>query len=212
MDHYTSDLYLNKTLLEYMIFLGRHKNIKSPDNDYDKRFVNLDFTQYLVQYVDLVEMYESKKDYFILLLKFIDIAEKIKNNQKVKIDDKNLLKMLVKIDEINLGLLDVSKLKDLSKVFERSYRKDYSGIETWDVSKVTNFNSCFKEAIYFNHDISTWNVSKVISMEETFRKAICFDQCLDNWELANLKECKNAFLECPLKYNPSKWYKTKTKQ
>ncbi|MBZ7964865.1 BspA family leucine-rich repeat surface protein [Campylobacter sp. 2457A] len=66
--------------------------------------------------------------------------------------------------------------------------------------------------LHYNGDISTWNVSKVISMEETFRKAICFDQCLDNWELANLKECKNAFLGCPLKYNPPKWYKTKTKQ
>lgn len=78
----------NKALLEYMIFLGKHKNIKSPNNDYDERLENLDFIQYLAQYIEFIEMDNEIKDYFTLLLKFIDATEKLKNNQKIKIDDK----------------------------------------------------------------------------------------------------------------------------
>ncbi|TEY04598.1 BspA family leucine-rich repeat surface protein [Campylobacter sp. US33a] len=192
-NYYMSNRHFNKALLEYMIFLGKHKNIKSPDNDYDKRLENLDFIQYLAQYIEFIEMDNEIKDYFTLLLKFIDAAEKLKNNQKIKIEDKNLLIMLVKIDEINLGLLDVSELEDLSGVFGSSYRKDYSGIETWDVSKVTNFNNCFSNAHYFNQDINTWNVSNGKTFRSTFYQTRYFNQNLDKWDMSKAQNIDTMF-------------------
>ena len=49
----------------------------------------------------------------------------------------NDLKKLVNDLSINLGDIDTSAITDMSLLFCRSSRKDFSGIETWDVSNVT---------------------------------------------------------------------------
>ena len=37
-------------------------------------------------------------------------------------------------------------------------------IDTWDVSRVTNMRSTFRDASAFNQDLSSWNVGKVTTM------------------------------------------------
>ncbi|WP_415579713.1 BspA family leucine-rich repeat surface protein [Helicobacter labetoulli] len=39
-------------------------------------------------------------------------------------------------------------------LFYNSTRRDFSGIESWNVSNVTHMNSMFKGAKFFNADIS----------------------------------------------------------
>ena len=57
--------------------------------------------------------------------------------------------------------------------FTKPVFKDKFGnsIEDWDVSKVTNMNSLFKNCKNFNEDISKWDVSNVDNMSEMFSGA-----------------------------------------
>ena len=50
------------------------------------------------------------------------------------------LQELIKDDSVYLGDIDTSAVTDMSFLFENSNRKDFSGISSWDVSKVENIN------------------------------------------------------------------------
>ncbi|HFU2808292.1 TPA: BspA family leucine-rich repeat surface protein, partial [Campylobacter coli] len=86
------------------------------------------------------------------------------------------LKKLIKDKKIYLGDIDISKIKSFKDLFKNSRRRDFSGIETWDTSKVTDMQSCFEDAEHFNHNIESWNVSCVESMESMFKGAEAFNQ------------------------------------
>ncbi|WP_157152864.1 BspA family leucine-rich repeat surface protein [Brachyspira murdochii] len=100
------------------------------------------------------------------------------------------LKELYKLTEdenIYLGDIDTSLIKDMSGLFSGSKRKDFSGIETWDTSNVVNMNSMFSFASNFNHNINNWNVSNVENMGYMFRDAAKFNQPLNNWNVHKVK-------------------------
>ncbi|MEI0525916.1 BspA family leucine-rich repeat surface protein [Brachyspira murdochii] len=100
------------------------------------------------------------------------------------------LKELYKLTEnenIYLGDIDTSLIKDMSGLFSGSKRKDFSGIETWDTSNVVNMNSMFSFASNFNHNINNWNVSNVENMGYMFRDAAKFNQPLDKWNVHKVK-------------------------
>ena len=68
---------------------------------------------------------------------------------KIVVKDSQHLKKLINEDvnhELDLGSLDVSNVTDMSHLFENSTRKDFSGIETWDMSKVKNIYAMFYNA------------------------------------------------------------------
>ncbi|WP_186302414.1 BspA family leucine-rich repeat surface protein [Campylobacter coli] len=103
------------------------------------------------------------------------------------------LQELCKNEEIHLGEIDTSLLTDMRSAFDDSERKDFSGIETWDTSNVTNMCAMFCDAVYFNHDISSWDVSKVENMVSMFRGAKAFNQPLNSWNVSNLKKTSYMF-------------------
>ena len=74
---------------------------------------------------------------------------------------KSELKALVNDSKVNLGEIDTSLITDMSELFIDSDRKDFSGIETWDVSNVLDMREMFKNVETFNQDISSWNVSLI---------------------------------------------------
>lgn len=83
---------------------------------------------------------------------------------KIVVKDSQHLKKLIKEDvnhELDLGSLDVSNVTDMSHLFENSTRVDFSGIETWDMTKVKNINSMFFNAVNFNHDVTDWTLSSL---------------------------------------------------
>ena len=55
---------------------------------------------------------------------------------KYKPSTKTELQELVKDESVYLGDIDTSLITDMSNLFDRSnvYRRDFSGIESWDVS------------------------------------------------------------------------------
>ncbi|HEB9350191.1 TPA: DUF285 domain-containing protein [Campylobacter coli] len=103
------------------------------------------------------------------------------------------LKKLIKDKKIYLGDIDISKIKSFKDLFKNSRRRDFSGIETWDTSKVTDMQSCFEDAEHFNHNIESWNVSCVESMESMFKGAEAFNQPLDKWDISNVGNFEKMF-------------------
>ncbi|ARQ98513.1 MoxR/RavA-like ATPase [Campylobacter devanensis] len=128
------------------------------------------------------------------------------------------LRELVSHESVKLSEIDISEVSDLYELFKDSQRSDFSGIEewdvshvtnmrnmfigienfnsdisNWDVSNVTNMNYMFAGAVNFNSDISSWNVSKVTDMGYMFYNATSFNQPLDNWDVSNVTDMSYMF-------------------
>lgn len=67
------------------------------------------------------------------------------------------------------------------------FRKDFKGIESWDVSKVKNMGAMFREAFSFNQPLNKWNVANVEDIGSMFAFALSFNQNLQSWNLKSLK-------------------------
>jgi len=83
------------------------------------------------------------------------------------------------LDKVILG----KEITTLNGLFENSWRtnEQFSGIENWDVSNVTNMSGMFWAAKSFNKPIGNWDVSNVTDMEGMFERAESFNQPLDNF-------------------------------
>ena len=114
---------------------------------------------------------------------------------KYKPTSKEELQKLVDDLSINLGDIDTSKITDMSYLFCYTSRTDFSGIENWDVSKVTNMEGMFEKATSFNQDISKWNVSNVEDMSGMFFGATSFNQDISKWNVSNVKYMTWMFRE-----------------
>ena len=81
---------------------------------------------------------------------------------------KDIIKQRIKQEgnEVNLNDIDVSKITDMSYLFEET---TFNGdISNWDVSNVTDMNSLFASCVSFNQDISNWDVSGVRNSKDMF--------------------------------------------
>lgn len=68
----------------------------------------------------------------------------------------------------------------------------------WDVSKVNNMMSMFRDASAFNQDIGSWDVSKVTNMTEMFRNASAFDQDIGSWDVSRVSAMGLMFFNVKL--------------
>ena len=106
---------------------------------------------------------------------------------------KEELKKLCDDESIYLGDIDTSKITDMSGLFKDSERKDFSGIENWDVSAVEDMQSMFWCAKSFNQDISGWDVSNVENMSFMFSYAKAFNQPIGDWDVSSVTDMSGMF-------------------
>lgn len=129
---------------------------------------------------------------------------------KYKPTSKDELRELVIDNSINLGDIDVSAVTDMSFLFHMCWRKDFSGVENWDVSNVKDTHMMFAGCDTFNEPIGNWNVSKVTDMDHMFSECTKFNQPLNNWNVSSVVNMSGMFRNCenfnqPLdKWNVSK--------
>ena len=115
----------------------------------------------------------------------------------------SVLGKLIQDESINLGDIDTSKIVYMAHLFYKTNRKDWSGIETWDVSNVKNMLSMFEQS-NFNGDISKWNVSNVKDMTAMF-KGTNFNGDLSKWNTSNVKNMLSMFAFSNFNSDISNW-------
>lgn len=103
------------------------------------------------------------------------------------------LSFLCAFEIIHLGDIDTSAIDDMMLVFNYPYRKDFSGIESWDTSKVKNMDSMFCGAKHFNADISGWNVANVENISGMFMDARLFNADISRWNVSRVRDFSRAF-------------------
>ncbi|TEY03008.1 BspA family leucine-rich repeat surface protein, partial [Campylobacter sp. US12a] len=111
-------------------------------------------------------------------------------------ETKEELKALVDNEVIHLGDIDTSNITDMSCLFSWTKRKDFSGIEKWDVSKVETMSHMFAGCKIFNQDISGWDVSRVVNMECMLHGCHVFNQDLSSWDVSNVTNMEGMFWGC----------------
>ena len=140
------------------------------------------------------------------------IQEKLiikKNNKKNKMDNykyfpetkeelKDIILQRIEAEgsKVNLNDIDVSKITDMSNLFEDL---NFNGdISEWDVSNVKNMGFMFSECEHFNQDISQWDVSNVENMFAMFFDCNHFNQNISVWDVSNVENMSYMFDGCKL--------------
>lgn len=106
----------------------------------------------------------------------------------------------------DLNCIDVSKVKDMSFLFQKS---DFNGdISLWEMGQVKDMSYMFDRSKFTgeNSDLSRWNVSNVKDMTMLFTDS-AFAGDITKWEVS--AECKKdyMFANSPLEKHKPKWYK-----
>ena len=124
--------------------------------------------------------------------------EQEKINLACKYHPKNNVELLALVnnEEISLVDIDTSAITDMNSLFLNSTRTDFSGIENWDTSRVTNMLSMFSGCKTFNEDISEWNVSNVVNMYAMFNRCEQFNQPIGKWDVSQVKFMRDMFCLC----------------
>ncbi len=70
---------------------------------------------------------------------------------------------------------------------------DQGGLNSWNVSTITDMSYMFYDAASFNQDISSWDVSSVTTMSNMFRGASAFNQSIGSWNVSSVTDMSYMF-------------------
>ena len=90
---------------------------------------------------------------------------------------------------------DLSKVTNMESMFSGCTSFNQS-LNSWDVSKVTDMANMFSGCASFNQPLNSWDVSKVINMQRMFSGCASFNQPLNNWDVSQVTRMGNMFSGC----------------
>ncbi|MBF7067042.1 BspA family leucine-rich repeat surface protein [Campylobacter volucris] len=190
----------------FKFFKNMEKEIQDEFNQLKNKNKNIFLSEYSYKtfFASYDELFKANKQ---LLLKIEQIQHDINNLEQSskKISKKSNshlytpntkeeLKDLVNHLSVNLADIDVSNITDMSGLFIKTNRQDFSGIEEWDVSNVTNMGGMFAGCENFNQPLENWDVSSVTSMECMFAGCENFNQPLENWDVSSVTSMWGMFI------------------
>lgn len=111
--------------------------------------------------------------------------------------NKDELISLINDTSIPLQDIDIHNCTDLSGIFKNSPRKDFTGLDRWDVSHVMNMAEMFANCPYFKDDLYNWDVSSVKNMDSMFENCTGLNgKSLEHWNTPKLQSANNTFKGC----------------
>jgi len=90
---------------------------------------------------------------------------------------------------------DVTKITNFNGLFANCYTFNES-IGGWNVSQVTTMRWLFSDCRNFNQNLADWNVSQVITMMCLFDGCSTFNQCLSKWDVSRVTNLTGMFFGC----------------
>ena len=105
---------------------------------------------------------------------------------KYRPDTLEELKKLVDNPEVKLYEIDTTKILSLNSLFKDSTRTDWTGIEQWNVSNITDFRNCFKNCQTFNEDLSKWNTRRGKKFDGMFVNTKFFSYSIRDWNMSHV--------------------------
>ena len=90
---------------------------------------------------------------------------------------------------------------DLTKVTDMSFMFDYctsfnQPLNHWDVSQVTDMSAMFDGCSAFNQPLEKWDVSQVTKMSAMFWGCTVFNEPLNDWNVSQVTKMRNMFSGC----------------
>ena len=131
-------------------------------------------------------------------------------------NDRRILSKIIKFysekfPNDSMNWLDVSKITDMSYLFNGKDGKNYNGdISKWNTSNVTDMSYMFTDSL-FNQDISNWDVSHVRFMNGMFLNSE-FDQDISGWDVSNVEDMQSMFSNSEFDQDISGWDVSNVKQ
>ena len=115
----------------------------------------------------------------------------------------NNINKCIDFGEYNLNVIDVSGIKDMSKLFryvnlDKIKEGSKLDISKWNVSNVKDMKYMFLEIkpVINYKDIENWDVSNVTNMSGMFINCRNFNCDLSNWDVSSLRETEYMFDKC----------------
>lgn len=110
-------------------------------------------------------------------------------------ESREQLSLLLCNHEVHLSEIDTSLITDMNNLFNLSTRKNYHGIEYWDVSHVKNMESMF-ENCDVDVNLSKWDVSACENMREMFKNSGYEEAYIHGWDVSHVKNMESMFEGC----------------
>ena len=87
--------------------------------------------------------------------------------------------------------------ESMQEMFHKSKNMTFAaGIDTPDLTKVTNMNEMFEGCNSFNQPLNNWTVSQVTDMSWMFQGCSAFNQPLNNWDVSQVTNMNSMFWGC----------------
>ena len=100
---------------------------------------------------------------------------------------------------------DLTKVTDMSGMFLYSSAFNQP-LNHWDVSQVTDMSEMFYHCSAFNQPLNEWNVSQVTDMNRMFEDCSAFNQPLEKWNVSKVTSMIEMFRGCSAFNQPlEKW-------